>query len=680
MLSADRNQVAKHFAALWANADPGTFVSLRGFEDGKGGKAWGYADHWGMLPVTDSFAAIIAASAGFATAAANTADPVVVCPPACTFSNSTTATEADLANGLVILVEIDVNAAAGKARLEAILGPATQIVASGGTSVDPVTGAVEDRLHVYWRLAKPTRTPEEHARLKEARDLAARLIGSDTSAVPSVHPIRMPGSWHRKTATPRLTRIVGGDPDAEVVLDEALEKLRAAAGVPPGLGSASLHGMPQAPPLDILAALWCIPNDDSGTAQQSWDQWNLTGMQLYAAFGGSPAGLAAFHAWSAQSQKYNAANTDERWKHWRQHGPTRTGVGALFNRATAANPNFVRPSAQPQPSPSPPSAPPQKPWPVIDDAAFHGAVGEAVEILEPHTEADKVAILIHLLVEVGNVIGRHPYYLVEATRHYTNLFALIVGSTAKARKGTSADRAKQILEAIDPDWAQDHCHTGLSSGEGLIYHVRDPVEELVWQGKGIDRHQVLEVTDKGVEDKRLLVIESEFARTVSVMERPGNTLSAVLRAAWDRGDLETLTRTTKAKATDAHISVIGHITGAELSERLTSNDKANGFANRFLIALVRRSQLLPFGGSLNPADLLPVTQKIAHAVELAEAFGRVELSVSRAGILEGNLCGASKGKIRTGRLGTGPRRGPGDPAGTDLRPTRRAVGDRHAAP
>jgi hypothetical protein len=616
MLSADRDQIAKHYAALFTNADNGTFVSVRGFIDSKSGKSWGYGSHWRMLPVEDSLAAIIDATAEFATAAANAPDPVVLCPPVCTFSNPTTATEADVANGLVVAVEIDSDAVAKRAQLEAILGPATEVVASGGVSGNPP----EDRLHIYWRLAQPTRTPEEHAQLKEMRDLAARLIGSDTSAVPLVHPLRVPGSWHCKTPAARLAHIVGYEPDVELVLADAVAKLRQAAGKP-SASSSSAAGAPQAPLLDILTALERIPNDDSGAADASWDQWVQTGLQLFAATGGSPAGRGLFHAWSAKSKKYDPADTDRKWDEFHRYPPTRTNVRALFNRAKF----FTIGAARPQPPTAPP--PPQTPWPTIDPAAFYGLAGELVDLLRPHTEADPAAILLHFLTEVGNAIGRHAYYLVENDRHYPNLFALIVGATSKARKGTSAGRAKQVLEIIDPDWTQKCFRTGLSTGEGVIWHVRDKREELVWRGKGINRHQALEVVDNGVEDKRLLVVESEFARTISVMERPGSTLSAVLRQAWDHGNLEILTKTSAAKATDAHISICGHITKDELVERFTSTDKSNGFGNRFLFALVRRSQLLPFGGNLRREDLLPIAKRIGQAIELAETLGRVEFSV-----------------------------------------------------
>src|SRR5215472_7041593 len=49
--------------------------------------------------------------------------------------------------------------------------------------------------------------------------------------------------------------------------------------------------------------------------------------------------------------------------------------------------------------------------------------------------------------------------------------------------------------------------------------------------------------------------------------------------------------------TAAFISIIGHITLTELRDMLDHASMANGFANRFLFACVRRSKLLPDGGA-----------------------------------------------------------------------------------
>jgi hypothetical protein len=91
-------------------------------------------------------------------------------------------------------------------------------------------------------------------------------------------------------------------------------------------------------------------------------------------------------------------------------------------------------------------------WPVIDTAAFYGIAGEIVKSISPHSEADPAALLIQTLAMAGNVIGREPYYQVESDRHRPNLFAVLVGDSAKARKGTSQGRIRSILKIADQTW------------------------------------------------------------------------------------------------------------------------------------------------------------------------------------------------------------------------------------
>jgi hypothetical protein len=66
-----------------------------------------------------------------------------------------------------------------------------------------------------------------------------------------------------------------------------------------------------------------------------------------------------------------------------------------------------------------------------------------------------------------------------------------------------------------------------------------------------------------VADKRLQVVEYRVRLGARRMGRDGNTLSAVLRAAWDHGDLSTLTRNSPLRASGAHVSIVGHITQTE---------------------------------------------------------------------------------------------------------------------
>jgi hypothetical protein len=193
-------------------------------------------------------------------------------------------------------------------------------------------------------------------------------------------------------------------------------------------------------------------------------------------------------------------------------------------------------------------------WPEsVNPAALIGLPGDVVRTIDPHTEADATSILLQFLAAIGNVVGRNPYFEVEATRHHMNLFVAIVGETSKARKGTSWGHIDRIFRQVDSEGWRGRLVSGLSSGEGLIWEVRDP------GGKDLDGRP-----DPGVTDKRRMVIDGEFAATLKMLGRQGNTLSSQIRNAWDSGDLRILTKNQAARATDAHISMVGHITRDEL--------------------------------------------------------------------------------------------------------------------
>jgi hypothetical protein len=247
-------------------------------------------------------------------------------------------------------------------------------------------------------------------------------------------------------------------------------------------------------------------------------------------------------------------------------------------------------------------------WPTMDEAAYHGFAGKVIRTIEPHSESDPVALLLQLLVCTGNIIGRTRYVLTESDRHYPNLFAGIVGKTARARKGTALGRILAILDIANHLWADERIQGGLSSGEGLINVVRDPI--MKWDKEKREWYEA----DHGIDDKRLLVIEPEFAGVCTVMERSGNTISPLLRKAWDGRKLQTMTRKDPLTATNAHISVIGHITLDELRARLTRNDMANGFANRFLFALSKRSKHLPFGGALDDEEIRKLGNELGDII------------------------------------------------------------------
>src|SRR5437868_8277039 len=92
-------------------------------------------------------------------------------------------------------------------------------------------------------------------------------------------------------------------------------------------------------------------------------------------------------------------------------------------------------------------------WPdPLAPAAFHGLAGEIVRTIEPHSEADPAALLVQVLVAFGSAAGRSAYVAVEADRHYPNLFVVLVGPTAKGRKGTSWGHVRRLFALAASDW------------------------------------------------------------------------------------------------------------------------------------------------------------------------------------------------------------------------------------
>jgi hypothetical protein len=253
------------------------------------------------------------------------------------------------------------------------------------------------------------------------------------------------------------------------------------------------------------------------------------------------------------------------------------------------------------------------PWPAaMDVAALHGIAGEFVRMVEPNTEADPAAITLQFLAAFGVYIGRGPHYRVEGDEHHANINVLLVGATSKGRKGTSWGRVRATFERLD-DWKPDV--SGLASGEGIKYHVRDPVEKMEKDKQG---EFVTVIVDMGVSDKRLFVVEPEFASVLRIVQRQGSTLSASIRQAWDTGNLRTLTKHDPITVTGAHIAIVGHITDDELRAELTATDIANGLANRFLFVAVRRSKLLPFGGDRDDEDKVQaLVMRLRERAELA---------------------------------------------------------------
>jgi hypothetical protein len=241
---------------------------------------------------------------------------------------------------------------------------------------------------------------------------------------------------------------------------------------------------------------------------------------------------------------------------------------------------------------------------MIDDAAFSGLAGDVVRTLEPHTEADPIGLLLTFLAAFGAAVGPGPHSVADGSIHPARLNVVLVGRSARARKGTSWAVIRRVFEHADPAFCSGRVIGGLTSGEGLV-------ADLANRPEGPQRH--------------VLVMEPEFARLLRVSARSA-TLSALIREAWDGGSLAILTRKQPLRATNASVAMVGHVTAEELRRRLDQTEIANGLANRFLFMWVERSKRLPNGGRLPLDELEALGVRVRDAIHRARQLGTLTRS------------------------------------------------------
>lgn len=240
------------------------------------------------------------------------------------------------------------------------------------------------------------------------------------------------------------------------------------------------------------------------------------------------------------------------------------------------------------------STPGVVPWPKpINETGRYGLAGEFLQLVDPHTEADPNAILVTFLTYAGNCMGRNFFVNAGADQHFGNLFTCIVGNTGYGRKGSAMSVVENFYQHGSPP-RLGHRLNGISTGEAVVYEVHDDIYKFTLDRKTQKYERML--AEPNEPEKRLLIVLSEFQQCLANMRKNDSILPSILRTAWDKGQLATPAKTSRATATGAHVSLITGISREELLEQTGVTDAENGTLNRFIFACSRRSKLLPQGG------------------------------------------------------------------------------------
>lgn len=214
---------------------------------------------------------------------------------------------------------------------------------------------------------------------------------------------------------------------------------------------------------------------------------------------------------------------------------------------------------------------------------FAGPLGLLTTAIAPHVPWDPIAFHAQALATLGNYLGYQPFIAEGAILRRPNLFLALIGGTGSG-KGSSLRWVNWMMNIIDDAYVANRTITAVGSGQGLLAKITDPVYTADKNGKQVP-------TILGSDDKRVLYLEEELEALFNKMSTR-EEVEKMITKAWDSGIMETTTKHESMRCTTPHVSIIGHITGDELYERLDRRLVDNGYSNRWLYVLIKSTQTM----------------------------------------------------------------------------------------
>jgi predicted transcriptional regulator len=200
----------------------------------------------------------------------------------------------------------------------------------------------------------------------------------------------------------------------------------------------------------------------------------------------------------------------------------------------------------------------------VEPIEFAGTTPTGLALLLDHftplTDAPPSSLALASCVVMSALAGPAPS-LGWRGRHRAALFGVLVGHSGYGRKGATMREVQVAFQQVDPLLAEIEV-SGIGSGEVLVDILNESKANTVGTS---------------------LIWEHEIANVLILASREGNIMSGNLRRAWDGDAVQSRSRAKgKSSAFGYNVAFMGGVTPSELEKRLTANDIANGWANRFL--------------------------------------------------------------------------------------------------
>jgi hypothetical protein len=230
----------------------------------------------------------------------------------------------------------------------------------------------------------------------------------------------------------------------------------------------------------------------------------------------------------------------------------------------------------------------------LPESAWRGIFAKWRDAYSPSTEAANEFLFAGLLTIIGAMLGRRCYVWM-ANELYPNIYSVVVGDTAKARKTTAIGYAEKTLKAVDQNVIFS---SGISTTQGLISMLQLPsakeledFDEEYKENPNLQLPKPLEMyfaqNNAGrleYEGFRLLYYEREFSALLKkTLKDYSSDFIETLTQAYDMPpELDNHSMTNPMSAPKPCVSVLGATTFGKLRRRLLAEEIEGGFANRFM--------------------------------------------------------------------------------------------------
>lgn len=238
--------------------------------------------------------------------------------------------------------------------------------------------------------------------------------------------------------------------------------------------------------------------------------------------------------------------------------------------------------------------------PLPDDAIFRGDLGKMVLDMDPFTEGDPAGVMLSLMAGFSAYIGERPRIHSMSGPMPLSIWPVLVGISGVGRKGTATGAAMRIFKTAFADFYETHMVPEIGgTGLGFMANFDDHRDEEGRFGPWFG-------------------VEEEMGQFIGATK--DRRLSTAICKAWDGSGIRYRTGKDHYHIPNPHVGIIGHVQPKIWVSIVGGKVAASGVYNRFVVAYVQRSKVLP---------IIPTAAMIAGRDAVARKWGPI---LRRAGV------------------------------------------------